>query len=404
MIDFVPPALSFNETINGTLRTVSFLDAEWVSYHGCTDICRSFHVSTLFRSQGEYQTLTQKELRTNLFDDFGLYITPKESLLTRYMTAILGGSKFVISFIIIQGIMAATFGRRNPRQVRDVMYVFLRDIKLPSLIISRIAYHGTHNTEGTEKCKKWLAKFFSSCTYGCALLATILCLPVLLLIITALEFKLYGLPQSESAIHVGAWTFWAGTGLVLSASFVLKFHDRAVMGLSNILRHYIRNVFQHIKTQQTMETDRRPGFPYKASKGYGKLTIRKFGLRVLLSTSKILENIGDWFRLLGGVVTNEVKNFGEFWQNTDGIAVWVDYSGTPLSSHDACGVCKDAGLGNTSVVLACSGPGLEIFNVDQTQRSSRVDHSEGVSLIPANSICVGLLLCSPLNRRGSASF
>lgn len=281
VIDFVPPALSFNETINGTLRTVSFLDAEWVSYHGCTDICRKFHVSTLFRSQGEYQTLTQKELRTNLFDDFGLYITPKESLLTRYMTAILGGSKLVIPFIMIQGIMAATFGRRNPRQVRDVIYVSLRDIKLPSLIISLIAYHGTHTTQGTEKCKKWLAKFFSSCTYGCALLATILCLPVLLLIITALEFKLYGLPQSESAIHVGAWTFWAGTGLVLSASFVLKFHDQAVMGLSNILRHCIRNVFQPIKTQQTMETDRR-GF-----RGYGKLMIRKFGQLVRLSTSKI---------------------------------------------------------------------------------------------------------------------
>lgn len=133
--------------------------------------------------------------------------------------------------------------------------------------------------------------------------------------------------------------------------------------------------------------------------------IRKFGQRVRLSTSKIFENIGDWFRLLGGVVTNEVKNFGEFWQNADDInAVWVGYSGTPPSSHDAWGVCKDAGLGNTSVVLACSGPGLEIFNVDQTQRSSRIDHLDGVSLIPANSICVRLPPCSPLNRRSSASF
>lgn len=159
------------------------------------------------------------------------------------MNAILGESKFVISFVIIQEFMAATFGRRNSRQVRDVIYVFLRDIKFASPIISLIAYHGIHTTQGTEKCKKWLAKFFSSCTYGCALLATILCLPVLF---SHSSFKLKGLPQSESVIHVGVWTFWAGTGLVLFASFVLKFHDRAVMGLSNTLRHCIRNGFRHM--------------------------------------------------------------------------------------------------------------------------------------------------------------
>lgn len=89
IIDFLPPALSFNESISGTLRTVSILDVERVSYRGCTDVCRNFPVSTLFRSQGDYQTLTLKELRTSVFDDFGLYITPKESRLIGHMNAIL---------------------------------------------------------------------------------------------------------------------------------------------------------------------------------------------------------------------------------------------------------------------------------------------------------------------------
>jgi len=40
-----------------------------------------------------------------------------------------------------------------------------------------------------------------------------------------MEKWLHGLPQSESAIHVGAWSPWVSTALVLSAAVVAHYYE-----------------------------------------------------------------------------------------------------------------------------------------------------------------------------------
>jgi hypothetical protein len=224
------PNLTFTKTqlihhltlSDGTDVGFPLIDADWAYAHGCLSPCQAISEPAIFRISSDYQLLTVEELsHVEIIQDV---TTGKERLAKSYESFVLAWSSFTIPFIIIQGFWVAAFGRRSPTQIRDALYILLRDLKIPRDCQPRVR-------RDISPRRKLAMKWVALVMYAWSLFVTIFCIPILALTILCAEAYIYGIPESELLIHVGAWSPWAGTALVLLAALISKFHRRVIKAL-----------------------------------------------------------------------------------------------------------------------------------------------------------------------------
>ncbi len=117
-------ALAIKNTVqqNGTIITFPTVDAKWADMHGCSTPCTALASklgSAIFRSASDYQLATREQI--DVIYSVPGKVTNSELLASWFQTIILKFSLFVIPYVILQGIFAATFGRRSPTQTRDAL-------------------------------------------------------------------------------------------------------------------------------------------------------------------------------------------------------------------------------------------------------------------------------------------
>ena len=200
---------------------------EWVQENGCIDPCQQSSFAfpqAIFRSKTDLQLLSRAQLEATMavIDPF-----PENSFFERYLYfgTILG------LFIIVQGVWAVCFGRRNPRQARNTIYTLLVGLHLGSF--PRLL---RMNHKASGRWHKRVARYVATIAYLWAVLASILSVLLFLANIVTMEVLLAYYPQSESAAHIGAWSYWASTGLVILAAFIGRFHESVVQRIFAILR------------------------------------------------------------------------------------------------------------------------------------------------------------------------
>ena len=188
------------------------VNAEWIRENGCVDPCQSSLIfqPAIFRSYSDLQLLTQANVNHRLT---GVPESPFFLGYT-YFGTIVG------MFLLSQAIWALCFGRRVPRQARNIIYPFLRGISFGF-------HYPPFGIDGgkTNYWQKKSAKYTALLAYLWAVTASVVSVLLFLINAIAMEMLLSHFPQNESAIHIGAWTPWANIGLVIFAAFIGKFHD-----------------------------------------------------------------------------------------------------------------------------------------------------------------------------------
>ena len=108
---------------NGTFHRRA-IDSQFIQDNGCTDPCNQINIPSIFRQQGDLILMNhQQALLWNGTLPGGGYQFA-EKVLT-YEDKLFDLDFNLLPFILIQGIIAALFGRRDPREIRDLLYIKL---------------------------------------------------------------------------------------------------------------------------------------------------------------------------------------------------------------------------------------------------------------------------------------
>ena len=198
-----------NETVDiGCDLLEPLLYAEWISQNGCADPGEASAglPKAIFRAESDLQMLTRIE-------NAGIDAVWNVSFLVTYchVGIILAG------FCLLQGAWAVFLGRKTPRQSRYVVYSFLKTALLPILFFRT-----------REQWYKHIARLIAILVYLWEVITGVVCVLLFILSIAAIEYLLFYLPQSETTIHVGAWSSWSSTGLLILAAFISKHHEHGL--------------------------------------------------------------------------------------------------------------------------------------------------------------------------------
>ncbi|MCJ1242329.1 hypothetical protein MMC14_010337 [Varicellaria rhodocarpa] len=195
------------------------LDQEFITENRCENPCStSFSPNPPFRTDNDLQIPTKKERE---FLDSWYYRIQFEHSPARhdvphllYFHYITFGVWSIVT-VLAQGTYAASFGRRTPTEARYMLYKKLR----PRLC--------------GIKTSKSVAMF----AYFWALAVLVLCPMVFVVNLVTIEMFLSNFPESDPLIHVGAWSSWAATGLVISAALISRYHEDAVKASQRFKTH-----------------------------------------------------------------------------------------------------------------------------------------------------------------------
>jgi hypothetical protein len=209
-LEFLSP--SVNLPISKRNVSVPVADADWAELYGCSNPCRYVTNPAISRLVGDYQLPTLKQLKVILRPDL---MTSQERTASSFESFVAQWSYFVFPYVVLQGFWTASFGRRSPAQIRNALYILLRDGKIPRngqpRINTNVHFH-----------RRMFAKFAALTAYAWALFVTVICLPVMVVSVVAAELWIRNIPEGEAPNHVGAWSAWAGLALVLIAALIAQ--------------------------------------------------------------------------------------------------------------------------------------------------------------------------------------
>ena len=209
-ITCTPPGGSLNMTAGqAPAWTDLVLDAEWIQENNCDNPCSSsFSRNPVFRTNSDLQLPTrhEREFLDSWFFRIQFAHSPERNDIKglKFFHYITFGIWSVVT-ILAQGTYTVCFGRRTPAQARGRFYKFLR----------------------AKRCGVRLAQCLATYCYLWAVIMLILCPVVFLLNLTTIELYLNNFPESDPLIHVGAWSSWAATALVLIAALISRYHEDA---------------------------------------------------------------------------------------------------------------------------------------------------------------------------------
>ncbi|MCJ1445914.1 MAG: hypothetical protein MMC23_006419 [Stictis urceolatum] len=286
------------------------VDAEFASINRCTNPCDFASREAIFRTPGDLQLIDEDRLvrflgegskRQKRNDAFsGIYISV--GLLS-------------LPYILLQGFWAALFGRRTPAQARNVIYALLTRLRLSKR---------RSQLDPAGPFQKGFAKFCAMLSYLWAVFVLVICVPIIIINILAIEIFLHILPEGEQPTHIGAWEPWAGTGIALVAALFARYNEDIKYGffmtvyksawmaahpswpflmLSNRLRGDVAAKSIFTGNMETM-----PDRDF-----YRKATKRVVGGTYGKSNNYVTDKILWFFRAIRG----EWRQIGEFWRDPE---------------------------------------------------------------------------------------
>lgn len=196
------------------------IDSTFVQDHGCTNPCNLVNIPSIFRRQDDLVLLDSSKAQLYA----GIVSSSKsrntENLLEKD-GKILWIDYLTLPFILAQGFVAAMFGRRDPREIRDTIYIRLfmthRLSAKPYLV--RIQDH--------------LARFLAALNYLLAVLVVLLCVPLCIATLIAFEIDLWASQtDAEKPYAAGQWAPWAVTAQVILAALIT--HDTVAYFVQNL--------------------------------------------------------------------------------------------------------------------------------------------------------------------------
>ena len=187
----------------------------FVNAHNCTDPCNTLTAKARFRRSNDLVLLSEDMANLVMYTPIGDHYLKREKQLYRE-AVVLGVAFFIYPYILLQGIFTACFGRREPREIRDLIFIKLLEI-WPS------------NRRWLRAIQKWSVRFFALFIYLGAVLIMLLCAPLFIASIITIEMLMWQVDlESEQPFMIGQWSPLAAAGLIILAALIAKFHDPLV--------------------------------------------------------------------------------------------------------------------------------------------------------------------------------
>ena len=245
---------------NGTFHKRA-IDAPFIQDNGCTDPCNLVNIPSIFRNQNELVLLKHSEAL--LWND--TLPGPRYQKAERLMTAeskAFSINFYSLPFILVQGFIVALFGRRDPREIRDVIYINLfmeRHISNRRILIA---------------VQEGFVRVLAALNYLIACAVVIFCAPLFIISIVAQELQIWTQqPEAELPYQIGQWSVWAYTALVVLAALIARYHDKVVSGIARRFRAgQAQGSEQHDITHLTDKVSSHRTSPSQSSAGIAPTT------------------------------------------------------------------------------------------------------------------------------------
>jgi hypothetical protein len=205
----------------GTDTTVDYIDTAYVYYNNCTNPCAEPGNKALFRRLRSLMLLDRTQARRsfgNSYDYFGSTRTGTEKRQSRFAGGVHIALLFGFPYVLLQGLWAACFGRREPAEVRDLLFLAFTSPKILK-----------HIKPSWHRFWRGLIKWYAWIVYLLAVLIVLVCAPLFIMCIVANEFILWLDPSEEEPYFIGQWMPWAVVGLVLVAALIGSYHHSVVV-------------------------------------------------------------------------------------------------------------------------------------------------------------------------------
>ena len=277
------------------------LDTEFVQENLCVDPCRSLDTSfAIFRDQSDLETLSKV--------DYDRWIFSTESAQEEQLQKIAGFyvayGLTLLPYVLLQAIWAVVFfGGRNLRQCRNILYLRLRKMK-PQFM----------------KRPNGISKYLAIMAYLWAVFVSIICVPMFILNILAVELILSLLPQSESEIHVGAWAPWSAVALVMVAAILWHYNNAAI----HAWVYALNGVFYSVKWATRLCGG-------EVERSFSYLHPHIVGAKLLQVCKRVASPARRWY---AGIMKRVSIEYDEFWKFfKDPSSIELDDTGPEHSRH-----------------------------------------------------------------------
>ncbi len=230
---------------NGTFHRRA-IDSTFIQDNGCTDPCNLIDIPSIFRNRNELTLLKHsQELLWN-------YTIPGPKFQMQEKIMSIANVNFSINywslpFIVLQGFITALFGRRDPREIRDLIYITL------------FMEHPISHKRSVMRIQEGFIRAFAGLNYLIACAVVIFCAPFFILSVVSQEFQLWNnQPDSEKPYQVGQWSAWVYTALVVLAALIARHHDRLIGFIADGCRgcgRGLRNCLSHRNQHQEHEPE-----------------------------------------------------------------------------------------------------------------------------------------------------
>ena len=203
------------------------IDSQFIQQNGCVDPCSQVNIPSIFRQQSDLMLLPHRQaLLWNSSTSTSKYQWAKPAEQIRQDEYEVEKLAFnLLPFILVQGFIVVLFGRCDPREIRDKIYI--------SLYMSR----PLSEKPSLLRTQDYLIRLLAALNYCLAVAVTVLCPLLFILQLMSTELQFYNLlPDAEAPYSVGQWSSWAITVQVLLAALIGRYHDRVICLLSDTYR------------------------------------------------------------------------------------------------------------------------------------------------------------------------
>ena len=214
---------------DGTLIPI---DQSFIIEHGCNNPCDQLNVTAIFRQKSELQLLSRSQLDIGTGE---IHSKKEEHARQAYEQYgdVLHANLAVLPFILLQGFIAALFGYRDPREIRDSIYIKLS--KGFSPVKPSVRWFLQH----------WAARILAFLSYVIAALTVIICPPFFVAQIVMFERTAWGaFSDAEPPGSIGQWQPWLVALQAILAALIARYNDSTVGELKTFYQWTFNKCFR----------------------------------------------------------------------------------------------------------------------------------------------------------------
>ncbi|KAF2088809.1 hypothetical protein K490DRAFT_64022 [Saccharata proteae CBS 121410] len=209
-------SLSYIACQPGCIDGDELLSAGDFSRCDCTDFCPLISPKSPLRRGGNMVAILSEKLSLKTQDSSTFLRVWKVSLAA-------------VAMVLAQLIFSILTGGSSQVEVRAWVFEFLNG-------------DGEQQKKLLQKTRQILAAFLAGSLYVGAIFIAVLCPLIGVLTIVLNELLIQSIPRSEHSDAVGAWASWVGTGFVITAGLIIRYHESwwttVIIGLETIWLKY----------------------------------------------------------------------------------------------------------------------------------------------------------------------